>query len=147
MALSISARSAPNTRVACCSFSLSMVAAGLRLSVIQGPGLIAARAGGCRCGAACCAAHAVFERAQGANDFAETAAVVRFLRQRTGNACGADATHLFKRSCKRCRVRPVQRRALAMKPGNKTLPCRLQQRRPAVTAAHLVAHDVPKFRP
>src|SRR5258706_16051404 len=97
MALSISARSAANTRVACCSFSLSMVAAGLRLSVIQGPGLIAARAGGCRCGAACCAAHAVFERAQGANDFAETAAVFFFPRQRPVNACGAAAPPLFQR--------------------------------------------------
>src|SRR5258706_1627499 len=108
MALSISARSAANTRVACCSFSLSMVAAGLRLSVIQGPGLIAARAGGCRCGAACCAAHAVFERAQGANDFAETAAVVCVLRQRTGDAGGAHATQLIQRSCDRCPDRPVQ---------------------------------------
>src|SRR5260221_14566137 len=122
MALSISARSAPNTRVACCSFSLSMVAAGLRLSVIQGPGLIAARAGGCRCGAACCAAHAVFERAQGANDFAETAAVFCFLRQRTGNAGGADATHLFKRSWKRCPGPPGPRPAPPVEPGKKKHP-------------------------
>src|SRR5258706_13237246 len=109
MALSISARSAANTRVACCSFSLSMVAAGLRLSVIQGPGLIAARAGGCRCGAACCAAHAVFERAQGANDFAETAAGVHVLRERPVESGEADATHRVKRAAQRCRRRPLQR--------------------------------------